>query len=126
MRIDSILREILALAVDDVTASWSAIGIVRLYTRQKERSALKLATIDVLRLLLTEKLVVIGDLVGIGSDPDFGFRSCEFRPWSTSAEAALQRVEAVWNDPAVNPIEDTLFWLMITETGRNRLSNLSK
>jgi hypothetical protein len=122
--IGAMLDELVRRGVDDWIGAWEVADIVQSIAPGATGEISKLA-LQVIQEALVRSLVEIGDVVGTGSHPVYGYESCSFRPWALPVEAAMERVKREWLALGRNPTLGEVCWLNLSETGRARAHHLS-
>lgn len=107
---------VLLAGLDDWTGVWMVVGEVRHTLGITEEAEIRSTTLQIIRFLLSEGLMAIGDLRG----PD------EFVPWYTGTEESVARLEREWIELGAEPGVGDLGWLALAPAGETAAQRITE
>lgn len=100
--------DVRAILVDGLS-DWVDLGMMRQYVSdeigEQPPAVLREATLDLLRRLLVQNLVIVGDV------------DADFVRWTLEPAEALNRISSEWSDPESALRPGDVCWLANTSTG---------
>ena len=105
--------------VDDVGAYWVA-SVAMQVGGASTQAEVREMSLQMIREVVQQGLMDIGDTVGIGYDPNLLalYKRVEFRPWKLPFKEAMDRVEREWRALDRDPDLGEICWLVDTEKGK--------
>jgi len=127
MNIQDCINELLIEGTqDDIGAYWVAATAARHGANTPKD--IKDISLQIIRHVLSDGLMAIGDIEGVGYDPSLPTRYVRvvFQPWNLPVHEAMERVDREWapaikSPPFTYPEPGAVCWLVNTEKG-NRVA----
>ena len=101
---------------DDIQAAEVASTVMRLSGAVAQDEVRDLS-IELIRVVVQQGLMEIGDIIGSGFHPTYRYASVKFRRWDLSFEESLERVKREWKALERNPSLGEICWLVNTKKG---------
>jgi hypothetical protein len=105
----------LAWCIEDWTSLYFIPAFVREYYRYKDLESVKKTSLEIIKNLLEEELVVAGDLSLDNT----------FTPWNLSIDKILKRIKSEWDNLDKELYMYELVWFDLTEKGKKEFEYLN-
>ena len=112
--------DLLMRGADDLIQAAEVASIAMQVGGASTPDEMRVLSLQVIREVLAQRLMEIGDAVGVGSHPTYVYAQVEFQTWGLSCEAAMARVEREWKALGRNPNLGEICWLRSTKQGKER------
>ncbi len=113
MKHKGIIAEVLEHGRDDWVDFAEVLWIVLGHTNSQDRVAALPLCIEVIREMLNEDLVAVGDLLKVDDN-------ISFSQWSVDSDAAINRIERELKGLGRNPGVGDVCWLLNTKKGDSK------
>ncbi|KPK33715.1 MAG: hypothetical protein AMS24_00070 [Chlamydiae bacterium SM23_39] len=107
---------ILAYCIEDWTSLYFVPSFVEQYYRYEDQELIKKTSLEIIKNLLEEKLVIAGDLT----------KDNKFIPWKIPINEILKKIKYDWDNLGRELYMYELVWFDITEKGKKEFEYLNK
>ncbi|MFH0888582.1 MAG: hypothetical protein V1871_05170 [Planctomycetota bacterium] len=125
MNIQNCINDLLIRGTEDIIQAAEVASVAITVGGAKSQDEIRDLSLELIRNVVQQGLMEIGDAVGIGHHPTYVYERVDFRVWDLSFEAAMARVEREWKALGRPNLGD-ICWLRNTEKGNELSEQLLK
>ena len=122
MNIQHCVNDLLMRGTDDLIQASEVASVAIAVGGATNQDEIREMSLAMIREVVRQKFMEIGDAIGIGSHPTHVFERVDFSPWAIPFEAAMERVAREWRALGRNPNLGEICWLCNTDKG-NEIGN---
>jgi hypothetical protein len=105
----------LAWCIEDWTPLFFIVAFVREFYLYEDLESVKKTTLEIVRKLIEEKLVIAGDLLPGNT----------FKPWNKNIDDIITKIKFRWDNLGRELIPHEIVWFDITEKGKKEFEYLN-